>query len=103
MEQKTRYDRALDHLAHHFQRNTLPLALPLGEFPADLVEIREGTGSGKQHCVVCESLISGASPLPESRPTLVEYVYQSGLTVSFHGDCHDAWMSKSIEWRREHP
>jgi hypothetical protein len=60
MEQKTRYDLALDHLAHHFERNTLPLAPPLGELPADLVKIREGTGSGKQHCAVCESLISGA-------------------------------------------
>ena len=103
IEQKTRYDLALDHLTHHFQMNTLPLAPPLGELPADLVEIREGPGFGKQHCAVCESLISGAQPLPGQRPVLVEYVYQSGLTVSFHGDCHEAWMNKSVEWRREHP
>ena len=102
MEQKTRYDLALDLLAHHFERNTLPLAPPHGERPADLVEIREGTGSGK-HCSVCESLISGAAPLPTQRPTLVEHVYQSGLTVSFHGDCHTAWVDRSASWRREHP
>jgi len=46
-EQKTRYDLVLDHLAHHFQRNTLRLAPPLGELSADLVEIREGPGLGK--------------------------------------------------------
>ncbi len=62
IEQKTRYDLALDHLTHHFQMNTLPLAPPLGELPADLVEIREGPGFGKQHCAVCESIISGVGP-----------------------------------------
>ena len=102
MEQKTRYDLALDHLAHHFERNTLPLAPPRGQHPADPVEIREGTESGK-HCAVCEWLISGALPLPGQRPALVECVYQSGVVLSFHGDCHAAWVDRAASWRREHP
>jgi len=107
MEQRSRYDLALDHLAHHFKKETLPLAPPRGERPADLVKIREGTGAGKP-CVVCGWLITGEQPLPNQRPSM-EYVYQSGagalagVTLSFHGDCHAAWVNKSESWRREHP
>lgn len=44
----------------------------------------------------------GERPSPDERPS-VEYVYQSVFTLSFHGDCHAAWVDKSASWRRGHP
>src|SRR6266436_1297137 len=41
-EQRTRYDLAHDHLKHHIENETLRLAPPRDEQPADIVAIREG-------------------------------------------------------------
>jgi hypothetical protein len=60
-EQRTRYDLAHDHLKHHFENGTLPLAPPRDEQPANIVAIREGGGSGKE-CAVNDPL-----PLPGQR------------------------------------
>jgi len=98
---RLRYDMALETLARLFEKNALPLAPPRGERPAALVQVREGEGAGKK-CAVCAQLISGERPSPDERPS-VEYVYQSVFTLSFHGDCHAAWVDKSASWRREHP
>jgi hypothetical protein len=100
-EKKTRYDLALEHVAHHFEKGTLPLAPPRGEQPADLEQRREGTES-REKCAVCPWPVSGELPLPGQRPRLVEYVYKD-RTVSFHGDCEAAWLSASREWREQHP
>jgi hypothetical protein len=102
MEQKTRYDLALEYLESHFKNGTLPRAPLRGEHPADPVEMREGTESRKA-CAVCPWPISGAASVPGQRPALVECVYQSGVVQSFHGDCHAAWVDRSASWRREHP
>jgi hypothetical protein len=97
-----RYDMALETLARLFAKNALPLAPPPGE-RADLVEVREGEGEGAgKTCAVCARLISGEWPSPGERPS-VEYAYQSVFTLSFHGECHAAWVDKSASWRREHP
>jgi hypothetical protein len=95
-----RYDVALETLARLFEQHALPLAPPPGE-RADLVEVHEGAAAGKT-CAVCARLISGERPSPGERPS-VEYVYQSVFTLSFHGDCHAAWVNRSASWRREHP
>ena len=96
----SRYDVALEALARLFAKNALPFAPPPGE-RADLVEVREGAAAGKT-CAVCARLISGERPSPGERPS-VEYSYQSIFTLSFHGDCHAAWVDKSASWREEHP
>jgi hypothetical protein len=98
---RLRYDIALETLARLFAKNALPLAPLPGERPAALLAIREGEGAGKT-CAVCARLISGARPPPDERPS-VEYSYQSLFTLSFHGECHAAWVDKSASWRREHP
>ena len=95
-----RYDVALEALTRLFEKNALPLAPPSGE-RADLLEVHEGAAAGKT-CAVCARLISGERPSPGERPS-VEYVYQSVFTLSFHGDCHAAWVNKSASWHREHP
>jgi hypothetical protein len=95
-----RYDVALEALTRLFEKNALPLAPPPGE-RADLLEVHEGAAAGKT-CAVCARLISGERPSPGERPS-VEYVYQSVFTLSFHGDCHAAWVNKSASWHREHP
>jgi len=99
MEQKTRYDLALDLLAHHFERNTLPLAPPHGERPADLVEIREGTGSGK-HCRVAD-LGSGTNTNTAADAGRARVSVRTHRELS--RDCHAAWVDRSASWRREHP
>ena len=92
---------ALEILQRLFETNALPLAPPPGKRPASLLEVREGEAAGKT-CAVCARLISGERQSPNERPS-VEYVYQSVFTLSFHGDCHAAWVDKSASWRREHP
>ena len=96
----SRYDSALEALARLFEKNALPLAPPPGE-RADLVQVREGEAAGKT-CPVCAQLISGERSPPGERRS-VEYAYQSVFTLSFHGDCHAAWVDKSASWRRERP
>jgi hypothetical protein len=96
-EQRTRYDLAHDHLKHHFENGTLPLAPPRDEQPADIVAIREGGGSGKE-CAVCPWSINDPLPLPGQRAS-VEYEYASGRVLRFHGDCHAAWVDQSRHQR----
>jgi hypothetical protein len=92
-----RYDMALETLARLFEQNALPLAPPAGERAA-LVQVLDGKAAGKT-CAVCARLISGDRA---ERPS-VEYAYQSVFTLSFHGDCHAAWVHMSASWRRKHP
>ena len=97
-EEMSRYERGLEHCERHFSNETLPLA-PLTEAP----EKRESNTESRASCAVCPWPINDPLPQPDQRPKLVEYVYQSGRIVSFHGDCHAAWLSASREWRRTHP
>ncbi len=96
-----RYDVALETVARLFEQNALPLAPPADEGPADLVVVSEGAAAGKT-CAVCAQLISGEQLSRDERRS-VEYAYQSLFTLSFHGDCHAAWVVKSESWRQEHP
>jgi hypothetical protein len=96
-----RYDVALETVARLFEQNALPLAPPPDEGPADLVVVREGEAGGKT-CAVCARLISGERPSANEPPS-VEYAYPSVFTLSFHGDCHAAWVHMSASWRRKHP
>jgi hypothetical protein len=95
-----RYDVALETLARLFEQHALPLAPPPGE-RADLVHVFEGAAAGAT-CAVCAQLIWEERRSPPERPS-VKYMYQSVFTLSFHGDCHAAWVDKSASWRREHP
>jgi hypothetical protein len=101
IEQRTRYDLAHDHLKHHFENGTLPFAPPRDEQPADIVAVREGGGSGKE-CAVCPWPINDPLPLPGQRAS-VEYEYASGRVLSFHGDCHAAWVDQSRHQRERRP
>jgi hypothetical protein len=61
-EQRTRYDLAHDHLKHHFENGTLPLAPPRDEQPADIVAIsrRWWIGEGMRGVSVVDQRPSAA-------------------------------------------
>jgi len=96
-----RYEMALETVARLFKQNALPFAPPPDEGTAALLVVLEGSAAGKT-CAVCAHLISGEGPSANEPPSM-EYTYQSVFTLSFHGDCHAAWVDKSASWRRGHP
>ena len=97
-EKRTRYELGFDYCERGFKSGSIPLAPPRGEQPADLVERRVGT-EDRPSCAVCPWPINDPIPQKGQRPKLVEYVYKD-RTVSFHGDCEEAWLSASHKWRK---